>query len=417
MNLRVALVVPDLHVENYANPRHAQLPALAAACNAGEVDLVVLPEAYYQPENEETRCFAEGDVEYFGVPVLVGVLTATGFNVAQYLNPKPAAGETKSQIYVKHSTSGKLAFDWPGYRHIRSAMFQPIILKGRKIGVQICHDMFFGLLGQRWRSSKANVFINLTGGGVNARKWTNMIRGRSLDLAAPYLCAMSIQETGVSTAISYRDGRVLPSIKERWNKSGSGWALIDVDARTCPADGCEQDYTDKVYKDITVSIGSDEKADVNVRYASGHLAIKGATRRTDGWFEFKNRAGHTGVLPLPAAALADGLAIHRADAPRGTFDHHIVLFHTAEEMPDHQRVLDLMKARAIEHRIGVLLLAGRHREAVKTNRYKNIQRFRAVGSVFGFDANFLGGTWSTSCTPGGLGITEEAFPQYLARRK
>ena len=73
-----------------------------------------------------------------------------------------------------------------------------------------------------------------------------------------------------------------------------------------------------------------------------------------------------------------------------------------------------MKARAIEHRIGVLLLAGRHREAVKTNRYKNIQRFRATGSVFGFDASFIGGTWSTAGTAGGLGITEAAFPKYLA---
>ena len=79
-------------------------------------------------------------------------------------------------------------------------------------------------------------------------------------------------------------------------------------------------------------------------------------------------------------------------------------------------MLDLMKARAIEHRIGVLVLAGRMREAVKTNRYKNIQRFRATNAIFGWNARFLGGTWSTASAAGHLGITEKAFPRYLALR-
>ena len=111
MSLRVALVVPDLGIEDYNNPRHAQLPALAEACKAREVDLVVIPEGYYYSEDERTEPAAEGDAEYFGVPVLVGVSTAKGFEVAQYLNPKPGPSETCSQNYVKHSTSKRLAFD------------------------------------------------------------------------------------------------------------------------------------------------------------------------------------------------------------------------------------------------------------------------------------------------------------------
>ena len=44
MTLRVALIVPDPHYRgDYEDPRHAHLPTLAAACHAGEVDLVVVP--------------------------------------------------------------------------------------------------------------------------------------------------------------------------------------------------------------------------------------------------------------------------------------------------------------------------------------------------------------------------------------
>jgi len=416
VTLRVALVVPDERYD-YDNPRHAQLPGLVEACRAGEVDLVVLPEAYYESDDETWQTFTDSVVEYFGVPLLIGVLTAQGFNVAQYRNPDPDAGETTSQIYVKHSTSGRLAFDWPDYRDVQRSMFEPIILKGRRIGLQICHDMFFGLLGQRWRTAGADTYVNITGGGVNERKWTNMVRARSVDLNSPYLCAMSIRERGTSKAFAYRNGLVLPPMRERWNKSGSGWAIVDVDAGTSPEVDGGQDYTENVYRDITVALGAVGQADVTIRNLGGKLVIEGATRREgDGWFEFDNRVGRTGLLPLPLAALTDGLAIHRADAPKGTFDHHIVVFHSPDDPAETNRLLDQMKARAIEHRIGVLMLAGRHREAVKTNRYKNIQRFRAVGDVFGFDANFLGGTWSTAGTSD-LGIGEGAFLKYLAFRE
>jgi hypothetical protein len=55
--------------------------------------------------------------------------------------------------------------------------------------------MFFGLLGRRMKRAGADVFVDITGGGVNLRKRMNVIQGRSLEPAAPFLCTMGKRQT------------------------------------------------------------------------------------------------------------------------------------------------------------------------------------------------------------------------------
>ena len=135
-----------------------------------------LAEGYYQSQDERTRHFAQGDAEYFGVPVLVGASTTNGFEVAQISPIRSRSGQNPSSDLCK-------ALDLPkagvrlarvpadSGRHVHTNRAQ-----GRKSVCRMCHDMLFGLLGQKWRASGPIRSSNLTGGGVNARKWTNIIR-------------------------------------------------------------------------------------------------------------------------------------------------------------------------------------------------------------------------------------------------
>ena len=142
---------------------------------------------------------------------------------------------------------------------------------------------------------------------------------------------MSLRDGGASLAIAYREGRRLPTEQDRWNKSGSGWAVVDVDARTTLEEyDHEQEYTDKVYKDFTIALGVDERADVTLKYNGGTLTIGGAIRRSDGWFEFKNRAGRIGVLPLPVDALDDRVGDPPLRRTQRRIRPHVVVYHSAE---------------------------------------------------------------------------------------
>jgi len=422
-SLRIALVVPNDKYE-FENERHCRLKALRSACKAGDIDLVVFPEGYRRDEDRDgIQTVADEWADRLGVPSIVGVGTGDGFQAAVYRNPTPAAGDTTSHVYVKHSTSDKVAFQWVDDQRKRQAMFEPIVLKGRKIAVQICHDMFFGLIGQRMRKAGADVFIDITGGGVNLRKWTNVIQGRSLELTSPFLCTMAKRGndgSGASQAIAFHSGRCLKAgTRNVGSKGFGGYEVYTLPAGLFPGEGelapDDQAFTDKRYGDITVAVDSPKSADVQIESSSGAVRVgKKQVVPSSAWCGLEKPVGRVGVLALPLSALSDGLALYKRIPEQGAFSHHVVTYCAAEASDSFEDLLALAKLRAIEHRIAVVLVAGGHRAVLKTNRYKNIQRFKEADGVFGLNAEFLGGTWSTASSTPRMGIPEEFFPSYLS---
>jgi predicted amidohydrolase len=158
-SLKVALVVPD-YSHSWDNDGQFRLSDLKQHCRAGEIDLVVFPESYECVPVAEAQKTVAAWASTLSVPVLMGV-ESDGFQLAVYHNPQPERDDTYDHVYVKHSTAERLAYEWPDYQGASDAMFRPIRLKGKQLGVQICHDMFYGLIGQRlWRNG-AHVLIDL----------------------------------------------------------------------------------------------------------------------------------------------------------------------------------------------------------------------------------------------------------------
>jgi hypothetical protein len=178
-----------------------------------------------------------------------------------------------------------------------------------------------------------------------------------------------------------------------------------------------QPFSPQEYSDITLSLGTGQSADIMIRLQGQGIEITGSQPGAPcgEWRSFANKSGRIGVLPLPLETLADGAAVHRLDAPEGTYDHHLLLYYSSKTGGSSlQDTLSLMKLRAIEHRVGVALLAGDRREVLKTDRYKKIQRFVERKGIFGLNREFLGGTWSTAGTDSSNGVPYEWFPAYRA---
>jgi hypothetical protein len=420
--LKVALVVPN-YAHEWDHERHCRIKNLRAACRNGEIDLVVFPEAYDWQDGRKIQAIADDWAGYLEAPAIVGIGTDDGFQTAVYRNPSPRRGETATHVYVKHSTADRVAFEWPEYRYQSESMFKPILLRGRNIAVQICHDMFFGLLGQRMKREGAEVFIDITGGGVNLRKWTNVIQGRSLELAAPFLCTMAKRprEGGASRAIALSAGRLLrPTCRNVGAEGFGGYVVYELGAvhqngASEDDDGEAQAFTAKRYRDITLTVNGEAPADICIDSDDGGVRVRGEAIAAQGaWRCFQGRVGRVGVLSIPLARLWDGRALYHHLPDRGAFDHHVVVYFARAKPVALDDVLALMRLRAVEHRVGVVVVAGEYREALKTNRYKNVQRFQEVNGSFGLNAEFLGGTWSTAGSTPGLGIPERFFDRYLA---
>jgi hypothetical protein len=418
-HLKVALVVPDYgHAWDDGQFR---LSDLRRACHASDVDLVVFPEAYECVPVDEARNTLSWWASLLQAPVLMGV-EADGYQLAVYHNPRPQGDDTPQHLYVKHSTANRLAYEWPGYRAADDPMFCPIRLRGEHFGVHVCHDMYYGLVGHRLLRAGCRVLIDLTAGNVILAKWRNVVRARSLETAGPFLCTMGYDpnaESGRAAGLAYRAGRPLVPVTDTTREGGAGgYVVFDLAGAVEEADDGQR-YTDKAYTDITLSLGAGCPADV-VCWLQGQgvtISGAGACEGHGHWLGFTNAAGKIGVLPLPLSDLANGLAVHRADVPEGVFDHHVVLYHAPESPARMTDVLALMKLRAIEHRMGIALLAGDVREVVKTNRYKSIQRFTEQHGTFGLNAEFLGGTWSTAGATSLQGVPRRWFAPYLSLLK
>ena len=411
--LRVALVVSEVTSRAEVCAGLYPKAVLRRMIQAEEVDLVAFPEMFRDCATRDGVVPKVKDIaEELGVPVLAGVwCIGEQMQCAGYWNPAPGSNDTREHFYAKHATSVRLAYELDDYAEVREAMFAPIRLRGRKVGVQLCHDMFFGLVSAKWVSNGANVLFDLTGSNVNMAKWTNVIAARSLEHDIPFLCTMAnwtFVKGNAADAIAYRGGR--PIRPTRTTPSGKKGRVTLVDIAG-PVDErvTNQAFTDKKYSRIRIALGSSAPADVHVAQDG---TVDGVHVASHVWHARSIKGRRVGILVQPIAALRDSLCIHRAEPNKSPFDTHVVVFVGDEGEIDHEDAIALAKVRAIEHRMAIGLLTPPAREMLKTNRYKNIQRFRDIEGVFGLDDAFLGGTYASAPESGIQGIRRQFIPDY-----
>lgn len=412
--LKVALVVPNNGIRGkHGNHRKAMLKK---HCHAGKIDLVVYPEAFFLevPIDEAVDVVMESALD-LGRPVLAGVYTGE-FETAAYANPSPRSGETDTHLYVKHSTAPQLAFQRPGYRGRSDPMFKPISLGGHRFGAMVCHDMYYGLLPDIYAERGATALFDLTGGNVRLNKWRTIVQARSIESGGPFMCTMALDvgESGQAAAIAYHDGIALePLYSELGDDGTGGFAVFEL--RAAAPQGLvdvQQGFSNQRYQEILISLHGKGGADINIAPRGTGVTVTGRLRqrKVKRWQSFDLPVGRTGVLALPLEEIFSPRRLYELRPPEGTFDHHIAVYYSRNAPGDEGRVMSMARLRAIEHRVGVCVLAGTMREAIKTNNYKYIQRFHDTDGVFGLSAKNLGGT-RAGCVPG---IPTAMIDDYLA---
>jgi predicted amidohydrolase len=416
-NLRIALVVPT---SEYCYDE----ATLLSWIRAGEVDLVVFPENFLEASSgkaalaaarKATIVSARELAESLQAPVLTGVwcsdvIDERGMQCAGYWNPNPGRRDTREHFYAKHSTSEVLPYELRDYTALRDQMFAPIQLKGRKLGVQLCHDQFFGLVAARLVREGADVLFDLTGDSVVRAKWFNVASGRSLEHQLPYFCTMSRSESettnNVALALGFRNGAEIAPTRKKESRKNGDLALYEIDGKVLPRFS-DQAYSPISYNDITLALTpSTAKASLRV----GLNGLEGVVRGS--WQRLSAHRGNVGVLSLPAESLRDPLCVHAHESGESSFEANIVCFTGSRDVLNTEDAIMLARLRAIEHRVAVVICTPSVREVIKTSRFKNIQRMRECGGVFGLDLKFLGGTYATMEGNSRMGIPKEYHQQY-----
>jgi hypothetical protein len=412
--LRPLLVVPT-----YASRENNQVSyddsKLSAMVSAHRPDLLVFPEAFdsvaaTRPNLADIRKEAVQWVREFAtqleIPILVGlwadgVRSEWGMQCAAYWNPEPERGESQSHFYAKHSTSQVLPYELPDYAAERDAMFEPIRLAGRRIGVQLCHDQFFGLVSEKLVRGGADVLIDLTGDSVVASKWRNVIAGRSLEHRVPFFCTMTRNlsaKTNRAFATAFRDGMEVRPEKMSKSERRGDFVIIDSEGPTLPSD-VEQALSPVEASELTVALHP-ARPKANPDLVVGIDGVAGVP--PDQWRDVRG----VGVLVLRAACLRDPLCIHRHESgPRPTLKNVVCFISTTTDLTSEEAII-LGRLRALEHRVAIVICTPSVREVIKTSRYKNIQRIAEREGVFGLDGAFMKGTYASMAATWPNGIPE-----------
>jgi len=383
--------------------------------NKEKVHLVIFPEAYIKGVKFQ-NVLKEVKMRFKNLnsPVLTGVETEEGYQVAVFYNPYPQPNETEKHIYLKHSTAKKLAYEYKEYKGKHDKMFDPIILKGKKFGVMVCHDMFFSLIPHTLVKHGAEILIDLTGGNVNFQKWRNIIKARSIEFGNTFLCTMGYnpKKKQRSYCFAYHYGKIIPidcfNNKRRIKitnfrdlpQKPPYFCLISIPPLPDELikDDEEYKYSDIYYSDVTISIATGNKADIEIMgdAEKPEFYTHGQRLSVDNhWVKVELGKELIGLLLLSVKNIKDSTLVlkhvKRIKEKREKIHYYIVLYHGKDSKFSRSELLSLAKLRAIENRVGVIVFTDKIKLVLEATRYKQIQLFKERNGIFGLTKEYLKG--------------------------
>lgn len=181
------------YVQSNSFKNSAEFSKIIPIIKNNEFDIFVLPELCWVPikpiisnlnifEPTDLIILEEKTLELsrsLGKAIVFGNedIHHTIFSV--FANAFAKENETKFKLYIKHTKTGRSAFDHPNFIALEEDNFKPIIYKNYKIGLTVCFDSLFPVFSKAY--GKIDIIINCTGGDVNLSKWYRFNKIRSIE--------------------------------------------------------------------------------------------------------------------------------------------------------------------------------------------------------------------------------------------
>lgn len=169
-----------------------------------DLDILVFPETCYTTYRKDfygIRISDDNEVKRpigraiqiskkIGCAVVVGSEDKDGLIYSVYANAFASRGETDHRIYIKHTMANNSPLGFPEYKERIRDIFNPVILKGTRIGMTICYDCNHSAFSRAWGKQGVDIIINSTGGNVVYQKWHRYNKARSLENKCFSFCTM-----------------------------------------------------------------------------------------------------------------------------------------------------------------------------------------------------------------------------------
>lgn len=162
---------------------------------SSDIDILVLPEFSFVPFDEEFRnadYLNDNDINNLyqkaldlsrdiGRAIVICNKDRFGTIMSIYANALASDTETLYKDYIKHTMTEFSAFEIENYQELAEYFFEPIILKGYRIGLTICYDCNHSLFSRKYGINGIDIILNSTGGNVDYNKWFKYNKVRAIE--------------------------------------------------------------------------------------------------------------------------------------------------------------------------------------------------------------------------------------------
>jgi predicted amidohydrolase len=162
-----------------------------------DVDLVVFPEFCFIPN---IKVFDDIDIDNpddvdtifdisldlsksIGKAVVINGEESRGGICSIFANAFAHEAETQCVFYIKHTMTKSSLLEFSNYQSlVKDGFFEPILLKGFKIGMTICYDCNHAIFSRMYElCGGVDVIVNSTGGDVVYDKWFKYNKVRAIE--------------------------------------------------------------------------------------------------------------------------------------------------------------------------------------------------------------------------------------------
>ena len=188
--LKIGLYLQTKNVHNLSEFNKAM-----SAVKKADIDLLVLPEISYTPfshllnSSDITNEYEFNEIlekciqlsKDVNCAIIIGNEDCDGVIYSLYVNANCKNDDTEYSIYYKHTATCFSYFDFDDYEEYGESNFEPIKLKGHRIGMTICYDCNHVLFSRMYGVQGIDVIVNLTGGNVVYDKWDKYTKARAIE--------------------------------------------------------------------------------------------------------------------------------------------------------------------------------------------------------------------------------------------
>jgi predicted amidohydrolase len=365
-------------------------------------DIVVFPEFSYFAgvdlvqasdilnEDDQQRIFETclSLSQSLGTAVVVNTNDTYGSINSIYANAFASPEETQCRFYMKHTMTDSSIFDLSNYQEfVQKDYYQPIVLKGKRIGLTICYDCNHAIFSRIFSlCGGVDILLNSTGGDVIFDKWFKYNKARAIENHCFNLVTMGGNgETGKNYVygLNPAGGSIMPvGLNVQEENVPGGLYLYSLTQDLCKGEPDLSNPVETINKHYDLEI--DARNIMDVLSSADRIAR----------FLYRKKVGNLNVIFLQI----DGMDIMKPEIVQKLLysdaikpfcsRRYVILNQHSEPVEEHffkEQLSVILKVRAMENFCAVVYASDSVSKCYQTGKNRTAQVLKPVNGKFQID--------------------------------